>query len=486
MKAALSRKNLWDKSPSWLRATVGRGLALAPPAWLLGRRFRANCHFIADAQWWPAERAREYQLDRLRDVITLAYEKTAFYRRLYDRAGFHPRDLKSLDDMHRLPTIDKQVVLANLAEMCTRRVTGRDVDMGTTGGTSGTPLRFYLDAHRSFVEYAYLTSSWARAGYTLGMPMAVLRGRSVGMNRNGLRHEYDPILRHHYYSNFHMTQDNMRAYVEHIRTIGPCVLHAYPSAAQTLAKYILVGGVQAPRNIQAVILQSENVYADQVRDIETAFCVRAFSIYGHSEKLVLAVQCERAGEYHVWPTYGYCELLDAEGNPVATPGRQGEIVGTGFINTIVPFVRYRTGDWATYVGSECRTCGRQHMVLSDIKGRWPQGGLIAADGSVITTTALNVHDDTFRNVREYQFHQSVPGEVTLCVVPAGSLDSGERRRIVTNLNKRLQGQIVFDVEFRAELAKTVRGKQPRVIQKCTSVEPSAIRQAGACCDTPSI
>jgi len=466
MKVALSRKNLWDKTPYWLKSTVGRSCSLVPPAWFLGRTFRDNCRFVAQAQWWPAERARQYQLARLRDILQLAYEKTVFYRGAFDTVGFQPGDLRSVADMGRLPTIDKQVVNDHLADMCTRSVNGRDVDMGSTGGTSGAPLRFYLDTHRSFIEYAYLTGGWTRVGYRLGMPMAVLRGRRVGIDRNGLRHEYDPILRQHFYSNVHMTAESMTSYVEHMRTIGTCVFHAYPSSAHTLARHILTTAVPSPGNVKAVLLQSENVYSDQIEDIETAFRSRVFSSYGHSEKLVLADQCEHTRHYHVWPTYGYCELLDEEGNPVTVPGQRGEIVGTGFINTIVPFIRYRTGDWATYGGEGCAACGREHVILTEIRGRWPQGELLAGDGAIITTTTLNVHDDTFRKVQDYQFQQSVPGKVTLWIVPSEPIDAQEQQRIVAHLNKRLQGQVVFDIALRTELVKTARGKQPRVIQQC--------------------
>ena len=83
-------------------------------------------------------------------------------------------------------------------------------------------------------------------------------------------------------------------------------------------------------------------------------------------------------------------------------------------------------------------------------------------------TALNVHDDTFNNVREYQFQQLVPGKATLCVVPSFPLDENELQRIVANMNKRLQGQVVLDIEIISELIKTARGKQLRVIQKCTN------------------
>jgi len=226
MKKALSKKNIWEKTPLWLKSTLGQGMRLVPPPYLLGKRFRANVRFVRHAQWWSSERTRLYQLAKLREMVQLAYDNTEFYRRVFDAVGFEPGELRSLDNIKKLPTIDKQTILDNLADMCTRSPTARDVDYGSTGGTSGTPLHFYLDANRSAVEYAYLTTSWERVGYTLGMPMAVLRGRVVRPDREGFYHEYDPILRHHYYSSFHMSDENMGRYLQHIATIGPCYLHA--------------------------------------------------------------------------------------------------------------------------------------------------------------------------------------------------------------------------------------------------------------------
>jgi phenylacetate-CoA ligase len=467
MKKALSRKNLWEKTPLLLKSSLGRGIGLIPQKWLLGKSFRQNCKFVNDSQWWPAERARKYQLYKLREILNLAYEKTKFYRHSFDSVGFHPDNFHSLKDMRHLPTIDKQVVIDNLLDMCTKSINSKDVDYGSTGGTSGTPLFFYLNANRSSVEYAYLTTSWKRIGYDLGMQMAVLRGRIVKTDRKGLYHEYDPILRHHYYSNFHMSDENIARYLEHIATIGPCFLHVYPSSISALTHFILREGTHVPKNIKGIIAESEVVYANQQQMDQKVFSCNYLPCYGHSEKLVLASGCEKSYAYHVWPTYGYFELLDNDGNPVITPGQQGEIVGTGFINTVMPFIRYRTGDLATYVSDHCKECGREHIIISNIQGRWPQGGLIAVDGSIVSMTALNVHDDTFKNVRDYQFHQSIPGKATLCIVPNIPIGEKEQRRIVANMNKRLQNQVTLDIEIRTELVKTSRGKQPRVIQKCT-------------------
>ena len=125
-------------------------------------------------------------------------------------------DIQALDDINRLPQISKSDIIQNLSEMCAKNAGSLNADYVSTGGTSGIPLHFYINAKRSSIEFAYLTTSWERAGYRLGSPMAVIRGRTVGKNRNGFYYEYDPILRHHYYSNFHMSDENMARYLEHI------------------------------------------------------------------------------------------------------------------------------------------------------------------------------------------------------------------------------------------------------------------------------
>jgi len=436
-----------------------------PSAWLLGGRFRQNCRFAQNAQWWCLARSQDYQLSRLRETLRLAHEKAPYYRRVFSSVGLHPDDLRSLDDIRRLPTTDRQTIVENGPEMCTRSTDGKNVDFGSTGGTSGTPLHFYLDADRSSTEYAYLVTSWKRVGYVLDMPMAVLRGRAVRMDRNRIYHECDPVLRHHYYSSFHMSDTNMGRYIEHIATIGPCFLHVYPSTVAALAKFLRRTGMRTPSNVRGIVAESEIIYPEQRRMVEEVFGCRLFSCYGQSEKVVLAAGCEHSNDYHVWPTYGYFELLDDEGNPVTTPGKRGEIVGTGFINTVMPFIRYRTGDWATYVGERCEACGREHIVIRDIRGHRTQEVLIAADGSEIPWTALNMHDDTFLHVRQFQFLQETPGKAVLRLVPANGFDGVDAGLIQQNLGRKLDGQLTFEIEIVEAVTQSARGKAIYVDQR---------------------
>jgi hypothetical protein len=150
MKKALSRKNIWELTPPPLKRIIGSVLRPIPIAWLLGRGFMNQRDFARQAQWWPGERSREYQLERLRNIVERVYGKTRFYRAKFESLGFRPGDMKTLDDLRRLPTIDKQIVNDNLSGLCTRNIRDIDVDFGSTGGGEWISAAFLFE-RRPFV-----------------------------------------------------------------------------------------------------------------------------------------------------------------------------------------------------------------------------------------------------------------------------------------------------------------------------------------------
>lgn len=452
-------------SPAPLKAIVGAVFGVVPVPVLLGRQYRNSRKFVGDAQWWSQDRSLEYQTEQLRRICTLAYEKTNYYRTRFDREGIHPSIINYPEDMRKFPTIDKSTLREHGMDMMTVPSNSGGMDYVATGGSSGEPLRFYINAERSSVEYAHLVASWQRVGYELDIPQAVIRGQIVTQDRDGLWHDYDPILRRHYYSNFHMTDENMARYVEHIRSLGPCFLHVYPSSVSALTRFIDREHVEPPSNVRGVLSGSETIYPEDRAMVERVWGIRYFSWYGHSEKLVLASECEHSSDYHVWPTYGYFELLDDDGHRITTPGQRGEIVGTGFINTVTPFIRYRTGDYATYVADRCEACGRQHPVIRDIEGRWPSGALVTRDLDLVSMTALNVHDDTFENVKRYQFYQDTPGQAVVRVVPRTSYGENDTKKIIKTLTRRLNDRVSLTVEILDDIPLTPRGKAVWVDQR---------------------
>ncbi len=474
MKLALSKKNIWERMPVGAKAGLGKVLKIIPLPYLLGKQFRQIRRFLQESQFWTHGEIHAYQLDRLQRVCALAGTKAAYYRRSFKQCGFDPEKFDSLDYFRRLPFTDRKTIQKHLQSMCTVSVDAPHVDYITTGGTTGSPLCFYTTSFRSQIEYAYLVSGWQRAGYELRTPVAVLRGKVVKRNSRGIYHEFDPVFNNHYYSSFYLTDEDMGRYVEHIRGIGPCFLHVYPSSVYYLARFLQRTGIKPPANVQAILAESENVYPEQRRMVEEVFGCRYFSSYGHTEKLVAAVECEHSDNYHVWPTYGFFELIDEDGNPITTPGQRGEIVGTGFINDVVPFIRYRTGDFATYVGDTCSRCGRNHAIIKDIRGHRVQEVLVAHDGSMISWTAVNMHDDTFDNVLRFQFYQDRPGKAVLKVIPTPSFGSGDAAKIKKNLGSKFSGRLDFEIESVDEIPLSASGKSVFVDQRISDFKTGRI------------
>lgn len=470
MKRALSRKNLWEASPPVFKAVVGRALRMVPIRYLLGMDFARRYEFLQDAQWWDTERIRDYQLKRLKRILTLAYESTEYYRESLQSVGFEPGDFKEISDLAGLPTINRNTVRANLHRMMTKPADHRTVDYVTTSGTGGSPLALYMDSTRHAPEFAHLAVSWLRVGYRPGMPMAVLRGKPVPLDRSGMRHCYDGIMRQDYYSSFHLCPEQMRLYVRHMHKARPAFLHAYPSSAYTLSRFMANEGLSYPPSVRAILLESEPVYPHQARYTEEHFPLRVFSSYGHTEKLVLAAECEHSRLYHVWPTYGYCEVLDAGGQPVRS-GERGEITGTGFINEVVPFIRYRTDDYATFAGTACRECGRQHLLLADVRGHRSQEFLVTRDArTIIAWTMLNMHDDTFDGIIRFQFVQEQAGYARLLMVPAPRPAKYDLDRIRRHLEQKVCGQIEIELHICEEIPPAKGGKNPIVIQRTPGIE----------------
>ena len=144
----------------------------------------------------------------------------------------------------------------------------------------------------------------------------------------------------------------------------------------------------------------------------------------------------------------------------------------------MPFIRYRTGDWATYVGDRCEACGREHVVIRDIQGHRTQEVLIAADGSEIPWTALNMHDDTFVRVRQFQFVQKTLGRAVLRIVPAARFSEDDAGRIARNLGRKLDGQLAFCIELTHAIPPSATGKAIYVDQRIPDVNIPSARTAG--------
>ena len=181
-----------------------------------------------------------------------------------------------------------------------------------------------------------------------------------------------------------------------------------------------------------------------------------FDHYGAAEMAAFVTQCA-AGTYHVNPEFGIVEVL-REGRP-ARPGESGEIVATGFVNPVMPLIRYATGDLAEPACGPC-VCGRAFPSLARIEGRIDDV-LVTPEGRWIGRL-----DPIFKGVsslHETRIVQDRADHVRVEVVPLAAFTDAERNALVSALRHRLGPSMQVDVVQVDRIPRTAGGKFPAVV-----------------------
>ncbi len=453
---------LYRSLPEPIRSLVRLTYSSLPFGIRMGRTYRETVKFLRSKEGYGLEEIEKWQLERLRKVISHAYDNVPGYRQLYDEAHVSPADLKSADDLKHFPFVTKEIIRDNLADFTARNIPAWKHLYRTTGGSTGIPFGFYLLQENIEREFAFLHSAWKRAGWKPGDSSAVLRGAFVGSEEKFW--DYDPFLKDLRLSTYYLNEKTYSSYRAKLLTSRPTHLQAYPSAANLLAELIVKNGDSRQIHFSVLLLGSENLYSWQTAKISEAFpSSRIFSWYGHAEQVLFAPMCEKNRALHMDPFYGYGEILSDDGRECAI-GESGELVGTSFWNTVTPFIRYRTMDIGRRGEMKCPDCGRPYQLLDSIEGRL-QELIVTKSGRYISMTAINMHSDVFDNVRQFQFRQKESGKVTFCIVRKDQYGEEDTRKIRTELMKKLGDDMELEITFVESIQIPKSGKFRFLIQE---------------------
>lgn len=437
-----------------LPVSVQRLSRIIPQSWISGRAYRMTFRRGKLFENANREDILAYQEAKLKEVLEFATEKIPAYQFLRSVVSRY----KSFDALNEFPLIEKTTLQENMEQYLPRDFARIPHYSITTGGTSGQQLEFYVDSNSQLVENAFQHRLWKRVGYSPSYRRATFRGVSFSNLKLGEYWQENPVYNEIQFSPFHMSEINLDKYVNKIRDYHPQFLYGYPSAIDMLAEFVLRNDLKSEMpKIKAALLISEGVNVDQRRRIEQAFTTRVFSFYGHSERVVMAGECEVNSTYHHFPDYGYLEIIDKDGNSCKRAGQRGEIIGTGFLNRSLPLIRYRTGDYATRNEYDC-DCGRCWDRFSDVEGHRNLDMLVGVNGAKISTTALNMHGPMFRKVIRYQYSQRVKGKFELRLMVSPDFSEEDKQILYKAYIEKIGSELSLTIKIVEDIPLTTRGK----------------------------
>ena len=424
-----------------------------------GGDFRNLLAWLEDSQWFSEEKIIEYQNNELLKLINHAYNTVTYYRRLFDKRNIKPRDIKSVEDLAKIPLLTKEDVNLHLNDLVSNKFSRKDIILSHTSGSTGKSLDFYLE-NRSF---QFRWALWWRLRRRFGIEFDVPHAIFTGLTAIPLAQEKPPYWRENYvmhqtvFTMHHMIPAKVESIVNRLNRGGFHYYFGYPSIIYILASLIKEHGLAVTQPPKIIFTGAENLHHYQRRVISEVFGCPVTDHYGFTEGAGNASRCSH-DNYHEDFEYGILECETPETSGENT--QQGRIIATGFANYAMPFIRYDVGDIGEWRLERC-PCGRQSKILSKIIGR--------KEDYIITPEGLKIRrfDYIFKdshNIKEAQVMQNKFGSICLRIVRRAAYCKRDEELIKEEIKRKISNKLLVDFEYVDEIERLPNGKMQAV--KC--------------------
>ncbi|MEZ4608124.1 MAG: phenylacetate--CoA ligase [Deinococcales bacterium] len=324
--------------------------------------------FNPEIEMMPREALRKLQNERLQKLVNYVYERVPFYQNAFEQQAIKPSDIKSVEDIHKLPLTRKQDLRDNypfkLFAVPMQEVRRIHASSGTTG--KPTVVGYTQKDIDIFAEVN--ARSMAAAGARPGMIFHNAYGYGLFTGGLGLHYGGERLGLAVIPVSGGMTERQLTL----IQDMRPEVISCTPSYAQTLAEEFHKRGVSPEDlSLKYAVLGAEP-WTDAIRKaVEAGLGVKATNIYGLSEIIGPGVSNEAVEEQegsYIWEDHFYPEIVHPETGAPLPEGEAGVLVITTLTKEALPLIRYWTGDITT-LRSDIGITGRTHRRMGMILGR---------------------------------------------------------------------------------------------------------------------
>ncbi len=420
------------------------------------------------------EKRKERQLADLKDLCSRVYGRVPFYKKKFDEAGIKPSDIKTLDDIAKIPFTTKDEMRDTYPYGLLAVDETDIVEIHTSSGTTGTPV---VDAYTQ-ADMEMWGEVMARCfGMSGGDKGDVVQNAyGYGMFTGGLGVHYGA---HKMGANIiPAASGNTKRQLMLMRDFKSTILTCTPSYALCMYEEAKEMGIDfKDLHLKSGIFGAEPWSDNMRQEIQEKLHLKAHDIYGLTEIIGPGVsnECENQNGLHVNEDYFYPEIIDPATGKVLPEGEKGELVFTTLSKQGTPVLRYRTRD-ITWLWHDKCSCGRTLVKMHRLLGR---------NDDMLIIRGVNVFPSQIENVlmrvEETQPHYQIIvdrglthlDEVELQVEVEETFFSDETKeleRIKNKLHHELKQELGVSINIKLVEPKSIErsiGKAKRVIDKRT-------------------
>ena len=316
----------------------------------------------------PREAIESLQYKRLRQTVERVNATVPFYRESFRQAGVTPDQIRSLEDLQRLPFTLKQDMRDNYPYGLFAVPLDQIVRIHASSGTTGKPTVVGYTRRDIETWAEMMARSFVAAGAHRGD--VIHNAYGYGLFTGGLGAHYGAERLGA--SVIPMSGGNTKKQIMIMQDFGSTVLTCTPSYSLYLAEAAAEDGIDIRKLRLRVGIFGAEPWSESIRqEIEEKLNIKAIDIYGLSEILGpgVGIECIEAQQgLHIWEDHFIPEIIDPESGQVLPPGEKGELVITTITKEGIPLIRYRTRDITRLITEPC-VCGRTHYRLERMSGR---------------------------------------------------------------------------------------------------------------------
>jgi phenylacetate-CoA ligase len=319
---------------------------------------------LLESQWYDPGKLREMQFERLRSILIHARQNIPFYQKRFNDCGFNPNSFNHPDELLKIPPLTKENIQQNLSHLIDRSYKGPS-RLESTSGSSGNPLTFRIDREfaAGFRAEMYRGHQWA--GLDIGAKEGRIYGIPIDTLPNIKEKIKDALMNRRRLSVFDLSDTAMHAYWRILDSFKPQYLHGYTSGIYRFTDFVKRKNLKPSFSLISIIPTAEVLQTHEKELMEEVWNAPVFNEYGCSETGILASQCGH-GSMHMNAENNFVEFI--AGCRHAGPDEQAEIIVTNLNNKVMPFIRYKLGDIASFKNEPCR-CGRTLPLMNLVEGR---------------------------------------------------------------------------------------------------------------------
>ena len=371
-------------------------------------------------QRFNLEKLEKIQNEKLKNLIHYSYNNVPYYRKLFNDNNISPRDIRTKNDLKKIPITKKEDVQENYESIISKKKLRKKHEIIFTSGSTGKPLKILttkkeIDYNNALILYVALEQGRSLLDKTIRFHIPEPNTKKSLLSKFGIFKRYDLDISD-------TLEDVVREYIK----ISPKHIASSPSFLIEFITYLQENNIKIkkPRTIS---LHGEVITLIERRKLTKFFGNKIFNIYGAAEVSRIAFECEKHNGLHIITDGCIVEFLDSEGNEIES-NKEGHIVITNLYNYAMPLIRYDLGDLGIPISKRCY-CGRTWPLLKQLTGRKDDIFILPNNRKISPNRIPSWHLRSLNGIKQFEIIQEKKDKILINIIKSQKFNNKSKIKL---------------------------------------------------------